>query len=550
MKKLLSFICIFFLGVFSSFAEDLIPSRIKEVTLFANQAEVKRVAEVKVKKGLNELFLGLNPFNLDRDSVTTKIQGEGQIYSVQFKEIFLKEAPQKKISELEKKIEELRTEIASLFNQRNILNKEESFLDSFVDFSKTQIPVDLKTAFIKVNDLETIRRFLGENLREITRQREKLQKEIKETEKRMKILEKELASIKVPFNKTRKVIEIVFDSKKDQLIKIEIGYIVYNCRWQPFYKADVPLNLEEVNLTMFSKIVQKTGEDWKNIDLSISNVIPLRGVGIPYLNSWVLDVSRPRHKKREAKGVLFSLGKSGEIAEGLGDYLSMDEESAPPEANFVYARGKELPLSFEYELPQKLTIVSKEKETTLPLFSKKLKGEFFYYAVPKISPLTFLVCKTISDKELLSGLLNVYFDNYFVGKTYLREKQPGEDFNFNLGADREVKIKREKIKDKVDETFFAKIERKKIIRNLSFKITAENLKNKAVKVKILDNIPVPRTDKIVVKNLALNPQPVKRNYQDKEGVNLWELNLGPKEKKEITIEFTLIYTKGIPIYGL
>jgi len=54
-----------------------------------------------------------------------------------------------------------------------------------------------------------------------------------------------------------------------------------------------------------------------------------------------------------------------------------------------------------------------------------------------------------ADKELLSGPLNVYFGDRFIGKTFLSEKKAGETFSLNLGADRDVKVKREKIKDKI-----------------------------------------------------------------------------------------------------
>ena len=50
-----------------------------------------------------------------------------------------------------------------------------------------------------------------------------------------------------------------------------------------------------------------------------------------------------------------------------------------------------------------------------------------------------------------------------------------------------------------EETFFGKIERKTIVRTIAFKITVENLKDKPVTIKIVDSIPVSRTDKIEVK---------------------------------------------------
>jgi hypothetical protein len=132
----------------------------------------------------------------------------------------------------------------------------------------------------------------------------------------------------------------------------------------------------------------------------------------------------------------------------------------------------------------------------------------------------------------------------------LLEKKAGDPFQMSLGADREVKIKREKIKDKIKETYFAGIERKNVIRELAFDISLENLKNRSVKVRIIDSIPVSRTDRIEVKDLKVTPEPSEKNYRDMEGVCLWEYELQPGEKQTVKIEFTAIYPKDAPIFGL
>jgi len=549
-KSYVSVILAFFLAASVSFAGETVSSQIKEVTLFSGQALVKREAIVKVHKGLNELFLDVEAFRVDRDSVSAKVFGKGEILSVQFKEIYLKESPQENILILEKKIEELKKSKRTLLDKKEVLNKKEAFLQSLIDFSQTQVPQDIKTSFPKTEDLNKTLTFLASNFQSINNKKQILDSGIEDIEKEIKVLEQELTSLQKPRKKTKKVIEVLFNSSKEQKIKIEANYLTRNAFWRPLYKVSVPLTLEEVDLTMFSKIWQKTGEDWKKIALSISNVIPLKGVGLPKPSSWLLDIQRPREKAtRKAGRVALDKAAPALSMEALkedADFEGVSEE----EATVIHARKKELPLSFEYKIPQALDIESRDKETILPLFARKLQGEFFYYAVPRRSALTFLVCKAGTDKEFLSGPLNVYFGGRFIGKTFLREKKAGEDFHLNLGADREVKVKRERIKDKIKETYFGKIERNTIIRELAFKITLENTKEKPIKLRLSDAIPVSRTDKVEVKDIKITPQPTEKDYQDKEGVMLWEYKLKPGEKQEINIAFVVTYPKNLPLLGL
>ena len=550
MKRLTGFIVLCIMTApWMCFAQEAVPSRITEVTLYSDQAQVTREATVQAKEGLNEFALEVGAYRVDSDSVSAKVFGEGEIYGVQLKEIPLKESPQENVKALEKKMTDLMRSITSFQNEKKILEKKETFLESLIDFSKTQVPQDIKTQFPKTQDLQGALLFLTNEFEAIRTKKEALDIDIEEGNKDLTVLQRELASLKSRQQKMKRVIEILFNAVKAQDLKIVARYIVGDATWGPLYKADVPLDLKNVDLKMFSKMHQKTGEDWDETALKISNVIPLRGVELPSLDSWVLDLvtARPRRAMQFEKGAL---------RKSAVDEITLGAQSAPmpaeemKEAGFASAVRAELPLSFEYTLPRKISIESRDKETVLPLFSKVLTGTFFYHAVPGISPLTFLVCRTSADKELLGGPLNVHFGGRFVGKTFLDEKKAGQKFDLNLGADREVKVRREKIKDKIKETFFGKIQRDTIVRELAYKISLENLKTKAIRIEILDSVPVSRTDKIVVKDLVVTPTPKEENYRDQEGVMLWEFDVNPGEKGEINMEFVITYPKDAPVYGL
>jgi len=549
MRKSYVFIVLFsFFIVPFAFAEKTVPSQIKQVTLFSGQAMVKREAFATVQKGFNELLLEIEAFRIDKDSITAKIFGAGEIFSVQFKEIPIKESPRENIKALEQKIAELKKSKRVLADKKEVLNKEESFLISLIDFSKTQIPQEIKTSFPDMEDLTKTLVFLSSNFQKINDEKQSLDASIQEIGKEIRVLEEELSALRRPVRKVRKVIEILFNAEKEQKIRIVADYLTKNANWQPLYKVSVPMALSEIDLTMFSKIRQKTGEDWNHVALSISNVIPLSGVRLPRLSSWLLDIPRPRAKWIARKAGHLASEEEATVTDVLkeNDYSGIPKQ----EAAFTTAVKRELPLSFEYKIPQPIDIESRDKETILPLFTKKMHGDSYYYAVPKRSPLTFLVCKTKADKELLSGPLNVYFGGRYIGKTHLSEKKAGEEFHLSLGADREVMVKREKIKDKIKETYFGKIQRGIIVRELAYKIMVENLKDRSILLKVLDSIPVSKTDKIEVKDLKINPEPAKKNYLDKEGVMLWEYKLDPEQKQEINIEFVVTYPKALLPTGL
>ncbi|MFH1868144.1 MAG: DUF4139 domain-containing protein [Candidatus Omnitrophota bacterium] len=548
MRKFIISCLVFLFLATSAYGQETVTSKIKQVTLFSDQALIEREAVTRAVKGPNVLHIGVDAFNVDSDSVSARVFGDGEILSVQYKEIYLKEPQQENIKALVKKIEAFRDTKRRFEDEKDILVKKERFLNSVIDFSGTQVPEEIKTNFPKAEDLASALTFLEDSFKVIKTNEQSLDVKIREIYKDIEVAQRELDQFNQQNRKIKKIIEVLFNSKSDQEVRILATYIAYNARWSPLYKVDVPLGLDAVSLIMFSKITQQTGEDWQDIKLSISNVIPLKGVGLPALNTWGLNIARPIAKRSMARTEFKE--KTSEYSDKY-DLAEMSPELPEPhEAEFVQSQKKELPFSFEYEMPQAITIESKDQETVLPLFSKDIKGAFYHYTAPQITPLTFLICNATADKELLAGPLNVYFAGRYVGKTFITEKRPGEDFEISLGADRDIKVKREKIKDKIDETFFGKIERQTIVRSMHFKITVENLKEKAAKVKLLDSIPVSMTDKIEVKDIKISLEPKDRKYQDKEGVMLWELALSPKAKQEIDIEFTITYPKDMPVAGI
>lgn len=529
-------------------AAAVVPSTLTDVTLFSGQALVTRTAVVSVQKGLNEILVEAAAFNIDSDSVTAKVFGEGELYSVQLKDIFLPEAPQANIKTLEKKIETRTYELKTVNDKKNMLQSKALFLKSVVDFSQTQVPKDIKTAFPKIENLNKTLAFLEENFNAIHTQQRKLEQEADTLTAEIEALKKELNTLTRNASRKKNIVEILFNAEKSQQIRLETRYLAYNAGWHPLYKATVPQDLSAVNLVMFSKIQQKTGEDWNNVTLSISNVVPLRGADLPDVNPWILNITRPRPMAEAKRHALYAQKSAAPMDAVMA-------EAPPPapaevEAAFVSAETAETALSFEYRMPRKLSIESSEKTTILPLFSKTLTGDFEYHAAPAFSPFAFLVCKTAADTELMSGPMNVHLGPQFVGKTFLNARKAGTPFVVNLGADRGVKIKREKISDKVDETFFGSFEKSTVARKMAYKINVENLKNTPVVLNILDRIPVSGTDKIKVEDIQLTPAPDKKNYQDREGVLMWRIPLKPGEQKSIDIVFVIQYPRDAPVIGL
>ena len=86
--------------------------------------------------------------------------------------------------------------------------------------------------------------------------------------------------------------------------------------------------------------------------------------------------------------------------------------------------------------------------------------------------------------------------------------------------------------------------------NFKYKLTVENYKTRKVRVKLFEAMPVPQDDRIKVKMNQVSLEPKQKDWKDRKGVWLWELDLDPKAKQEITYSFTVEHPKDLQVEGL
>lgn len=557
MKKkslffLCSFLCLIFLCTCQGNAENTqlsVPSQITNVTVYTDGALITRTGNIDLEKGTYALRLTVDATHIDTDSAQSSITGKGEILGVQCTQVFLNEPEQEALNKITTEIENLEKQKSRQLAEKEVFEKKEAFVNACIDFSAVEIPKEMQTTYPSTASLLGTLDFIEENFRTVKNTQIAITENIAELDTKILRAKKEQAQLKTTPDKQKWEIIITFRSESKQTITVNAQYMTPRAHWTPIYKVAAPYTRETIQLSMLSSITQTTGEDWNDVTCTISNVQPLRTAVLPHPNTWCLALGRESQTdEKRMRRAMFSGGMMEiSAAEPMASY---DEESLP-QAQYTETTRRELPLAFEYDITDKTSIDSKKTETQLPLWAKEVTGSFYYYVAPKLNQQAFLVADIATDEELLPAPINVYFGDSYIGKTILQSKKAGESFTLNLGADRNIRVKREKLVDKIKETMlFGKLDSPTITREYRFKITVENTKKEAATIHIVDTLPVSNTDKIIVKDIVISDEPTTRNYKDREGVCLWTVNLSPNETKEITYSFTITYPKDSPVIGL
>lgn len=180
-----------------------------------------------------------------------------------------------------------------------------------------------------------------------------------------------------------------------------------------------------------------------------------------------------------------------------------------------------------------------------------MSAEFEYSSYPRVSPFAYLGSRVTNSKglQLLAGRVNIFLEGDFVGFSGIGNIAPSEEFDLYLGIDENVKVKRELLEKKVDETLIAGIPSRTKKTTFKYKLTVENYKSKKIKVKLFEAIPVSEDDRIKIKINEISLEPDKEDWEDRSGIWLWELELDTQQKQEIFYTFTVEHPRDMLVEG-
>jgi len=534
------------------FAEQIeAVSVIKQVTVFGDSALVSRNAVVKTGSGEHTIVLSniLSPIDENSIRVSAKSSGEVTLLGAQLKQVFLTEVPQEQVRKLQEQIQDLRDGIKGQQDVRAVLRDEKAYLDSVRLFSQGQMPKDLVTKMPSPAELEATLKFLEAKLKENVSAAMESDLKTRDLENKLRAAEEELGQISGPVEKQKRSIIVSFEAAKPCSIDLTVSYLTQNATWRPVYDARASFETQEVELGCYAMVKQETGEPWQNVEMFLSTARPSVEGKLPAIDPWILRPYRPAMLRTQKA---FRSKAAGMMNEVMYDKMESAKESEAQESKVEYAQALEGGTAVVYAVKRPVTVNSDGTEYKLPVFSQALKADFRYSSYPKALAQSYLGSKVKNSGQfqLLGGQLNVFLGNDYVGSSDLKPVSPQEEFDLYLGADDNVKVVRELVEKKVDETLIAGLPSPNRTESFKYRIKLENYKSRPVIVNLFESMPVPENDKIKVKINQASLEPKAKDWESKKGVWFWEIELAPAQKKEILYSFTIEYPRDMKVEGL
>ncbi len=517
--------------------EKNVDSKITDVTVFLNKAQVTREVKTRIEPGrVNLIVRGLTS-QLDPESIQVTGKGSFIILGISHQQNYLSELNMpKSLKALKDSVEQLQKQLQLEQSQKEILSKEEQMLLSNQKIGGT-------TQNLTVAELKAMADFYRSRLGDIVTSRMKQDDKIKKINERIAKLNNQINSQNEMYGRNTSEIVVSISAEAATSVDLDVNYVVANAGWYPVYNVRAMNTKSPLQLSYKANVFQSTGEEWKSVKLKLSTANPNQSGLKPELSSWYLDFYQPiayglERRKYKSMGAVSRAANMDEKEE----MVSLAAPAAESVADYVSTIQTTLNTEFDISLPY--SVLSASKPTTVDIRNYEMKSDYTYSVAPKLDNDAFLLARATGWEEfnLLPGEANIFFEGTFVGKSFIDPNNIKDTLSVSLGRDKRIVVKREKLKDLTSRSFMGSNKKE----SYAYEISIRNTKGESIKVIVEDQIPVSQNTQIEVSTQDLGGAKFNKNT----GKLVWEMEMKPSETRKLVYKFEVKYPKDKQINGL
>ena len=519
----------------SAVVEDVAELAIRDVTVYEDRALVTRrgTATLDGEGRIQTIRVGGLPPNLLETSLRAGVgEANGKVISVSSVVERRREIQDAALRAAEDSRYKASQQIAELNDNDLRLRVRETYLKAYETLLRQA--VSERTRGGAQPDVEAWAAALGfvrEQRAALLQERRAVAAKRTVLDKQYSVLEAETRRLREPQERSERMAEITIEGRISGAAEIWLSYVMEGAQWRPRYDARYDTTRNQLGITYFGEIRQRTGEEWSDARVVLSTARPSIGSKRPELTPLRLTAERGGKK-------IVSVGKkSGNDDFAVAGEASSDAAAAPtaPVVEAVATTTRQNATSATFAVPGVATIPSDGRPYKVPItsFDQAVKTQF--ECVPRLKRFVYLKCTAHNDSSypMLSGSVDVFRGSGFIGTATLPFVAPQRPFELSLGIEESLKVRRAVTVEEREARSSSKIGPQRY----GFDIEVANFSQTAQSVVVLENYPVADVEEITVELDEKTTRPSEHNKKD--GILKWHLKIPGGQARTVHLEYTI-----------
>ena len=323
-----------------------------------------------------------------------------------------------------------------------------------------------------------------------------------------------------------KFVTVELTTEREGDLDLSVEYLVPGAAsWQPSYAARLTTDGAHVALDVLAAVQQNTQEDWVDVRMSVSTVMPTTALTLPHLAERTIELD-PEEEEAVFRRVARARGMAGGPAMATADraYEAASSTGQPPTSEPVREREGLVQanlLSARLEIPATVTVRAGAAPRRVLAARATLSTTLEHLTAPRETNAVFLVARARNAQQfpLLPGNVALFIGGDYVGTTALAGVPVEEEFSLPFGVDSGVTVDR----TLADRRVARVAGRDEVTTRYDYRLS--NHRDRAVDVVVLDHLPVSRSQGLTVQTTPNTRSFSPRRDGDAPGVVRWSHHL-------------------------
>jgi uncharacterized protein (TIGR02231 family) len=513
---------------------------IDRVTVYRQGAVVTRAGEAAIPAGSNRLIVRGLPAAIDSKTLRVTVEsGAVQLGGVEIAEInegnFVSEAER----ELRRRIEDKNDQRVVVQDEIATAQTQLKLLDSL---AANPAGSPTRPATVDAANLASV-------LATMATSANAARKRVRDAALQLRIIDRELEKLKADLekiathSKQSTEVRVAIEASAAASAKVAVAYTVADAGWDWIYQARLDTGKKRISLDRQGSAHQGSGEDWKNVELTLTTALPAADVATPVLGSLLVDLQAPEPAEKSRKFDALAQARAGASFPAASPAPAGDLQEIAVMTARRTAAASSTDYVAEYKIPSRVSLMADREPRLYPIAEDAFDVDLIARVVPSASHAAHLeaVFKYQEQLPIEAGQLELYRDGDYVGEADIPAFLPGAEVRMPFGSDERIRVA---VRDEQAQSGQRGVINKQTVKETRQRFDVTSYHPTPITVEILDRIPVSKNSDIHVEILKGATDPTVKDFQGKAGVFLWRLDAQPQKTLSVRHYYSLQYPAG------